>query len=799
MNIPMAPMTHIFFIIFSFFFLQQQIYFSYGQDVVKAGYWVSDRGLALNNINATLFTHLFCAFADLDSQSDQLTISPENQDSFMQFTSTVQQKNPSAKTLLSIGGGSANKTAYGVMARTPNSRKSFIDSSIRLARQKGFHGLDLSWEYPESATDMTNLGTLLNEWRTAINTEARNSNSASLLFTATVSSSPQVNSLTYPIESVTKNLDWINLMAYDFYGPNWSPSQTNSHAQLFDAVNEGKSGKDGIDQWIKEGVPAQKLVLGIPFYGYAWRLVNSSIHGLRAPAHGNSSVGSNDGGSMTYSQIKDYIVQSRATTVYNATIVGDYCYSGNTWISYDDTHSVRKKVSYIKSRGLRGYFAWQIAADSDLVLSQAASQADGGTQGGGMHKRKIIILISAGAVVILILLVFTIWFIRRRQVLKFQGRNSRNKLGGKSKARKGEESSNLQVFSFNEMKASTNNFSFNNKLGQGGYGPVYKGKLRSGQEIAVKRLSETSNQGLEEFENEVILTAKLLHINLVKVVGFCIEREEKMLIYEYMPNRSLDHYIYNQGRRLLLDWEKRVQIIEGIIQGLLYLQEYSRLTIIHRDLKASNILLDTHMKPKISDFGMARMFKEDEVEANTDRIVGTLGYIPPEYVEQGIYSMKSDVFSFGVLLLQIISGKKNTCLHGSDEQLNLLEYIYPHDGVPSRIKDKTETSTKWRWAFEMWKGGKGMEFMDESLDDTTSSCKLLNCMQIALLCVQKNPLERPTMLAVSNMFKNIANLAMVSPKRPAFSTREDEEGDNVKGESQEIEVDTATITQLVAR
>ncbi|XP_059290107.1 G-type lectin S-receptor-like serine/threonine-protein kinase At1g67520 [Lycium ferocissimum] len=193
----------------------------------------------------------------------------------------------------------------------------------------------------------------------------------------------------------------------------------------------------------------------------------------------------------------------------------------------------------------------------------------------------------------------------------------------KSKARKGGESSNLQVFNFNEMKEATNDFSFDNKLGQGGYGPVYKGKLRNGQEIAVKRLSETSSQGLEQFENEVILTAKLQHINLVKVVGFCVEREEKMLIYEYMPSKSLDYYIYNQDRRLLLDWEKRVQIIEGIIQGLLYLQEYSRLTIIHRNLKASNILLDLHLKSKISDFGMARVFKKDEVEANTRHIVGT--------------------------------------------------------------------------------------------------------------------------------------------------------------------------------
>lgn len=246
--------------------------------------------------------------------------------------------------------------------------------------------------------------------------------------------------------------------------------------------------------------------------------------------------------------------------------------------------------------------------------------------------------------------------------MKFQGRIPRNKIGSKNEDRRGGESSSLHVFTFEEMKAATNNFSADNELGRGGYGPVYKGKLRNGQEIAVKRLSETSTQGLEEFENEVILTAKLQHINLVKVVGFCIERKEKMLIYEYMPNKSLDYYIYNQVRRLLLNWEKRVQVIEGIIQGLLYLQEYSRLTIIHRDLKASNILLDIDMKPKISDFGMARIFKKDEVEANTLRVVGTMGYIPPEYVEQGIYSTKSDVFSFGVLFLRIISGKKNTCL-----------------------------------------------------------------------------------------------------------------------------------------
>ncbi|CAN4113177.1 unnamed protein product [Withania somnifera] len=354
--------------LFSFLFLQQLI-FSNGQtNVIKGGYWFRDSGLSLNNIDSTLFTHLFCAFASL-SESNQLVINPEDQDSFRQFTSTVQRKNPSVKTLLSIGGGRANSTAYGVMARTKNSRKTFIDSSIRLARNYGFHGLDLDWEYPLSTTDMTNLGILLDEFRSAINMEARNIGRVALFLTAAVSNTPRVNGLNYPVQSVARNLDWLNIMAYDFYGPNWSPSQTNSHAQLFDPVNR-VSGSDGVNSWIQAGVPIKKLVLGMPFYGYAWQLVNANNHGLRAPANGKSNAGSPDDGSMTYAQIRNYIVQNRATTVYDATIVGDYCYSGNTWISYDDTQSITAKVTYVKGRGLLGYFAWHIAADQNWGLSR---------------------------------------------------------------------------------------------------------------------------------------------------------------------------------------------------------------------------------------------------------------------------------------------------------------------------------------------------------------------------------------------------------------------------------------------
>ncbi|XP_050106256.1 G-type lectin S-receptor-like serine/threonine-protein kinase At1g67520 [Malus sylvestris] len=171
--------------------------------------------------------------------------------------------------------------------------------------------------------------------------------------------------------------------------------------------------------------------------------------------------------------------------------------------------------------------------------------------------------------------------------------------------------------------AATCNFSEENKLGQGGYGPVYKGKLVTGQEIAALRLSKCSGQGTSEFKNELILIYELQHTNLVRLFGFCIHEEERMLIYEYMPNKSLDYFLFDSTRGLLLDWKNRYGIIEGITQGLLYLHKYSRTKVIHRDLKASNILLDENMNPKISDFGMARIFTENELEGNTSRVVGT--------------------------------------------------------------------------------------------------------------------------------------------------------------------------------
>ncbi|KAJ3701153.1 hypothetical protein LUZ61_004858 [Rhynchospora tenuis] len=232
----------------------------------------------------------------------------------------------------------------------------------------------------------------------------------------------------------------------------------------------------------------------------------------------------------------------------------------------------------------------------------------------------------------------------------------------------------LPSFTFDCIVAATSNFSSSNKLGEGGFGPVYKGKLPNGEEIAVKRLSATSRQGVEEFKNEVMLIAKLQHRNLVRLLGCCIQGE-KLLVYEYLPNKSLDVFLFDPSKRELLNWDKRFNIIEGIATGLLYLHRDSRLRVVHRDLKASNILLDNNMDPKISDFGMARIFGGDQNQENTLRVVGTLGYMSPEYAMDGIFSVKSDVYSFGILILEIIMGKRNSSFRNEEDSLNIVGYV----------------------------------------------------------------------------------------------------------------------------
>ncbi|KAM0066672.1 putative protein kinase RLK-Pelle-DLSV family [Helianthus debilis subsp. tardiflorus] len=296
----------------------------------------------------------------------------------------------------------------------------------------------------------------------------------------------------------------------------------------------------------------------------------------------------------------------------------------------------------------------------------------------------------------------------------------------------------LRYFTFQSISSATNNFSSTNKLGKGG------GKLVDGQEVAVKRLSKTSGQGVKEFKNETELIAKLQHTNLVRLLGCCIEKQEQILVYEYMPNSSLDSFLFDPAKKGLLDWNNRFVIIDGIAQGLLYLHRFSRLRIIHRDLKASNILLDDYLKPKISDFGMAKLFGINESEANTSRVVGTRGYMPPEYLIDGIISTKIDVFGFGVLLLEIISNKMNYVSYDVEHPLNLLGLVW-----------------------ELWNQGRGLELMDPVLEDTCSPKEVMTCIHVGLLCVQDHATDRPTMSEVVSMLTN-ENMNLPEPKQPAF-------------------------------
>ncbi|KAF3971853.1 hypothetical protein ACB098_03G078200 [Castanea mollissima] len=298
-----------------------------------------------------------------------------------------------------------------------------------------------------------------------------------------------------------------------------------------------------------------------------------------------------------------------------------------------------------------------------------------------------------------------------------------------------------KLFPFETLVAATKDFHITHKLGEGGFGPVFKGKLEDGREIAVKKLSHSSNQGKKEFMNEARLLARVQHRNVVNLLGYCVHGVEKLLVYEYVAHESLDKLLFKSNRRVEIDWKKRSDIIAGIARGLLYLHEDSHNCIIHRDIKASNILLDDKWIPKIADFGMARLFPEDQTHVNT-RVAGTNGYMAPEYVMHGHLSVKADVFSFGVLVLELISGQRNSSFNLNVDAQNLLD-----------------------WTYKLYRKGRHMEIMDPTLASSAATEQVAMCIQIGLLCTQGDPQLRPTMRRVVVMLsKKPGNLE--EPTRP---------------------------------
>ncbi|KAL1118997.1 hypothetical protein V6Z11_D01G074000 [Gossypium hirsutum] len=457
-----------------------------------------------------------------------------------------------------------------------------------------------------------------------------------------------------------------------------------------------------------------------------------------------------------------------------------YAYDSNLGclVWYEDLFDLKQ----LPQNDIDGKSFYLKLASSELI-KKATSSTNGTTedQNEKGNNRQLWIIVMLIIPLSMLVLGIAIYFIRKKlqprgeDLLKFDlemslqaddtDLNEANKPGAHRKNKW-----KLQLFSFASVSAATDNFSVANKLGEGGFGPVHKGVLLKGHEIAVKRLSRRSGQGWEELKNEAIVIAKLQHKNLVRLLGCCLERDETILIYEYMRNKSLDFFPL-----WVLDWETRVRITEGIAQGLLYLHQYSRLRIIHRDLKASNILLDSNMNPKISDFGMARIFRGEELQANTSRIVGTYGYMSPEYALEGLFSVKSDVFSFGVLLMEIVSGKKNTGFY----QLHSV-HLLAH-------------------AWNLWTSNREMDLIDPMLEEVPTRLAL-RYVNIGLLCIQETADDRPTMSDVVSMLSN-ESLDIPPPKQPASVNATSMEKDMLvqQRRSEVCSVNDATFSTLDAR
>ncbi|KAF7808663.1 putative receptor-like protein kinase [Senna tora] len=285
-----------------------------------------------------------------------------------------------------------------------------------------------------------------------------------------------------------------------------------------------------------------------------------------------------------------------------------------------------------------------------------------------------------------------------------------------------------KIFSFETLDAATTNFS--DCIGEGCFGAVYKGRLNNGKEIAVKKLSNATPQGKREFHEEANVLTGLQHRNVVKLLGYCVHNNDYLFVYEFLPY-SLDQFLSSSNEKKQLDWTERFGIINDIAKGLRYLHFDNRDRIVHRDIKPNNILLDQELKAKIADFGISRFFPEDRTHETVSKAIGSRGYVPPEYRYRKHVSIKLDVYSFGVLMLELISGQRyyDYILLSNDEAVMV--------GL----------------AYKLHTNGRSLEFLDPTIADptVTDTKQVIRCIEIALLCVQGVSTARPDMEDVMSM------------------------------------------------
>ncbi|KAK7257065.1 hypothetical protein RIF29_30764 [Crotalaria pallida] len=421
--------------------------------------------------------------------------------------------------------------------------------------------------------------------------------------------------------------------------------------------------------------------------------------------------------------VKDFDIQKEAGGVSYRAVRRDFRVEVSE--NYLEIHLfwAGKGTCCIPAQGTYGPLIQAISAIPDFIPTVSNKPPSSSKNNGGLIAGVVI-----GVGVVIFLSAFVIFYvIRRRRRLE----DEEELLGIDTKP---------YTFSYSELRNATNDFNLENKLGEGGFGPVYKGTLNDGRVIAVKQLSVGSHQGKSQFITEIATISAVQHRNLVKLYGCCIEGSKRLLVYEYLENKSLDQALF--GKSLTLNWCTRFDILLGVARGLTYLHEESRLRIVHRDVKASNILLDYELVPKISDFGLAKLYDDKKTHISTG-VAGTIGYLAPEYAMRGHLTEKADVFSFGVVALELVAGRPNADTSLEGDRVYLLE-----------------------WTWRLHENNNILDLVDSRLSEFNKE-EVRRVVGIALLCTQTSPTLRPTMSRVVAMLSGDIEVSTVT-SRPGY-------------------------------